>query len=41
MWGGFSFNYGNGNIWNNRQPDTAVLYNARGVEVSRRSYKVN
>ena len=39
-WGGFSFNYGNGNIWNNRQPDTAVLYNAHGQEVSRRSYTV-
>ncbi len=41
LWGGFSFNYGSGNIWNNREPDTAVLYNARGEEVSRRSYLVN
>lgn len=38
--GGFSFNYGSGNIWNNEKPDTAVLYNARGEEVSRRSYMV-
>jgi len=36
--GGFSFNWGQGNIWNNAVPDTAVLYNARGEEVSRRSY---
>jgi hypothetical protein len=36
--GGFSFNWGQGNIWNNVVPDTAVLYNARGEEVSRRSY---
>jgi hypothetical protein len=38
--GGFSFNYGIGNIWNNTSPDTAVLYNAKGEEVSRRSYQV-
>jgi len=38
--GGFSFNWGQGNIWNNVAPDTAVLYNARGEEVSRRSYFV-
>jgi len=38
--GGFSFNWGLGNIWNNVIPDTAVLYNAPGEEVSRRSYLV-
>lgn len=38
--GGFSFNWGLGNIWNNEIPDTAVLYNSQGKEVSRRSYKV-
>ena len=38
--GGFSFNWGQGNIWNNEIADTAVLYNARGEEVSRRSYLV-
>jgi len=36
--GGFSFNWGLGNIWNNEIADTAVLYNADGQEVSRRSY---
>jgi hypothetical protein len=36
--GGFSFNWGQGNIWNNEIADTAVLYNAAGEEVSRRSY---
>jgi hypothetical protein len=39
-YGGFSFNYGLGNIWDNYRPDTAVLYNAQGEEVSRRSYQV-
>ena len=38
--GGFSFNWGQGNIWNNEIPDTAVLYNSQGKEVSRRSYSV-
>ena len=38
--GGFSFNWGQGNIWNNEIADTAVLYNAAGEEVSRRSYLV-
>lgn len=38
--GGFSFNWGQGNIWNNEIPDTAVLYDANGKEVSRRSYTV-
>jgi len=36
--GGFSFNWGLGNIWNNEIADTAVLYNAGGEEISRRSY---
>lgn len=38
--GGFSFNWGQGNIWNNETPDVAVLYNAEGAEVSRRSYSI-
>jgi hypothetical protein len=38
--GGFSFNYGTGNYWNNEVPDTAVLLNAEGKEMSRRSYTV-
>ena len=38
--GGFSFNWAQGNIWNNEVPDTAVLYNSAGEEVSRRSYTV-
>jgi len=38
--GGFSFNWGQGNIWNNEIPDTAVLYDPNGKEVSRRSYTV-
>jgi len=38
--GGFSFNWGQGNIWNNEIADTAVLYDATGREVSRRSYLV-
>ena len=36
-WGGFSFEYGRA-IWNNIQPDTAVLYDSQGEEVSRKSY---
>ena len=36
-WGGFSFGYGMA-IWDNTNPDTAVLYNAQGQEVSRKSY---
>lgn len=39
--GGFSFNWGQGNIWNNETPDTAVLYDSQGAEVSRRSYTVD
>ncbi|MCJ7516027.1 MAG: lamin tail domain-containing protein [Dehalococcoidia bacterium] len=36
--GGYCFYYGSGDIWNNETPDTAVLYNGAGQEVSRRSY---
>ncbi len=36
-WEGFSFEY-NRSIWNNREPDVAVLYNNQGEEVSRKSY---
>jgi len=36
-WGGFSFEYGRA-IWNNSEPDVAVLYNNQGEEVSQRSY---
>ena len=32
---GFNCNFGN-NIWNNSEPDPAVLYNAQGIEVARR-----
>ncbi len=38
--GGYCFYYGLGDIWNNETPDTAVLYNAAGQEVSRKSYIV-
>ncbi len=38
--GGFSFNWGQGNIWDNEVPDTAVLYNSDGKEIARRSYTV-
>ncbi len=36
-WGDFSFEYSQP-IWNNREPDVAVLYNNQGEEVSRKSY---
>jgi len=36
-YGGFSFNWKTG-IWNNEVPDTAVLYDAQGQVVSRKSY---
>ncbi|GAI05932.1 unnamed protein product [marine sediment metagenome] len=36
-YGGFSFGYGKA-IWNNTDPDVAVLYDSQGNEVSRRSY---
>lgn len=34
------FDYGPGDVWDNEKPDTAVLYNADGEEVSRKSYVV-
>jgi len=36
-YGGFSFGSGKA-VWNNSSPDTAVLYNDQGDEVSRKSY---
>ena len=36
-WGGFSFEYSQA-IWNNTEPDVAVLYDSQGNEVSRMSY---
>ncbi len=39
--GGFTFYYYPGDIWNNFEPDTAVLYNAQGKEISRRSYSTS
>ena len=36
-YGGFSFGSGQP-VWNNTSPDTAVLYNTQGREVSRKSY---
>jgi hypothetical protein len=36
--GGFCFYYGPGDVWSNDNPDIAVLYDARGSEVSRKSY---
>ena len=36
-WGGFSFEYSRA-VWNNSEPDIAVLYDNYGNEVSRRSY---
>jgi len=36
-WGGFSFEYGRA-IWNNTEPDVAVLYDSQRKEVSRKSY---
>ncbi len=36
-WGGFSFEYGRA-VWNNGEPDVAVLYNSQQEEVSRKSY---
>ena len=37
-YGGLTFHYHPGDIWNNLEPDIAVLYNSNGEEVSRRSY---
>jgi len=36
-WGGFSFESSQA-IWNNSEPDIAVLYNGQGEEISRKSY---
>ena len=36
----FSFNWAAGDIWNNEKPDVAVLYDAQGNEISRKSYAV-
>jgi len=36
-WGGFSFEYSRA-IWNNSEPDVAVLYDSQGKEISRMSY---
>jgi hypothetical protein len=36
----FSFNWAAGDIWNNEKPDVAVLYDAQGNEVARKSYAV-
>jgi len=38
--GGFTFYYGYGDIWNNDNSNIAVLYDALGNEVSRKSYAV-
>ncbi|MGA2367152.1 MAG: lamin tail domain-containing protein [Dehalococcoidia bacterium] len=38
QYGGLSFNYGAGDIWNNAYTDIAALYDAQGHEVSRKSY---
>jgi len=38
--GGFTFYYGPGDIWSNEESNTAVLYDAQGNEVSRKSYIV-
>lgn len=37
----FSFFFGPGDIWDNKVPNIAVLYDARGQEVSRKSYTVS
>lgn len=39
--GDCSFHYDAGNIWDNISPDIAVLYNADGEEISRKSYIIN
>jgi len=39
-WGGLSFEYSRA-IWNNTEPDVAVLYDSEGKEVSRKNYKPN
>jgi hypothetical protein len=37
----FSFNWGAGDIWSNETPNIAVLYDAKGNEISRKSYAVS
>ena len=39
--GGFCYYYLPGDIWNNTEPDTAVLYSSHNVEASRRSYFIS
>ncbi len=39
-WGGFTFEYGRA-VWNNSEPDVAVLYDNQSKEVSRKSYQTN
>lgn len=36
-WGGFSFEYSQA-VWNNSEPDIAVLYDSQGKEISQKSY---
>lgn len=36
-WGAFSFEYSRA-VWNNTEPDVAVLYDNHGIEISRKSY---
>ncbi|MGA9048438.1 MAG: lamin tail domain-containing protein [Dehalococcoidia bacterium] len=38
QYGGLSFNYGTGDIWDDAYTDIAVLYDAQGHEVSRKGY---
>ena len=38
--GGLHFYYFPGDIWDNEEPDVAVLYNSKREEVSRRSYAI-
>ena len=38
--GGLSFNYIHGDIWDNEIPNSAILYNTDGEEVSRKSYTI-
>ena len=40
-YGDCSFHYEPGDIWDNNSPNVAVLYNADGEEISRRSYIIN
>ncbi len=38
--GGFTFNYGPGDMWDNESPQTAVLYDSNGNEISRLTYNL-